>query len=299
MKKSITTKLIVAITGILLYACHTSQSTFEPPTRNDSFTISDKLDEISGLQIVGDGFYGFNDSGGKPKLYKVEKQGAITQTLRLQGAKNIDWEAMAMNDSLIFVADFGNNRGNRKDLCIYYVRRKDIKTNQKVQEIATQKLSFYYPQQTDFSNQNRAHNFDCEALLWFNDKLHLFTKEWKSSQTHHYTLELTETRQAAQLVESYDTRFLVTGADVLKVNEKTSFVALIGYTKLGYVHLLNATVANNQDKFLSSPKQRKLGHSSKLGQVEGISIASPNVIYYSAEAYKNVPQHITRLELKY
>lgn len=296
MKKSKQIFLMLAI-GLLLYGCHTSQSAFEKPTEEDtSFTISDKLDEISGLQIVGEEFYGFNDSGGKPELYKVDKQGAITQTLRLQGAKNIDWEAMAMNDSLIFVADFGNNRGNRRDLCIYYVRRKDIKTNQKVQEIATQKLSFYYPQQTDFSNQNRAHNFDCEALLWFNDKLHLFTKEWKSSQTHHYTLALTKNLQAAKLIESYNTNFLVTGADMLKINENSSFLTLIGYTKLGGIYLLHTTVTNKQDKLLNSLTKLRLGRLGKLGQVEGVSIASPGVIYYSAEAYKNLPQHITKMK---
>lgn len=296
MKKN---TLLIFFSFLLICSCNTSKQAFEKPTKkNTSFTISDKLDEISGLQIIGNEFYGFNDSGGKPELYKVDKQGTITQTIWLKNAINVDWEAMAMNDSLIFVADFGNNRGNRKDLCIYYIQRSEINVNKKTQEVSTRKISFYYPEQTDFSNQNRAHDFDSESLFWFNGKLHLFTKEWKSKQTHHYTLELTETQQAAQLIESYDSKFLVTGADVLNVNEKNSFVALIGYTKLGYIYLLNANVANNQNKLLNSPKKIKLGHSSKLGQVEGVSIASPNVIYYSAEAYKNVPQHITKLKIQ-
>lgn len=296
--KNLTHNFLAIVISILLYACHSSQQAFEKPAENTSFTISDKLDEISGLQIIGNEFYGFNDSGGKSKLYKINKQGAITQTIQLKNATNVDWEAMAMNDSLIFLADFGNNRGNRKDLCIYYIRRSDINTTQKAQEVATRKILFYYPEQTNFSNQNRAHDFDCEALLWFNGALHIFTKEWKSKQTHHYTLQLTEQRQAAQLIESYDTNFLVTGADILKVNDKSALFALIGYTKLGYVYLAHATVSKGQNKLLKSPNIIKLGHSAKLGQVEGISIAAPNIIYYSAEAYKNVPQHITKFHIQ-
>ncbi|PVX50836.1 hypothetical protein C7377_1154 [Balneicella halophila] len=289
---------------IALFSCDTtsqfnSQENKVPKTtfNSTSFTIDKKLDEISGLQLVDDSFYGFNDSGGEPELYKINNDGRIVQTIRLLDAKNIDWESMAMNDSHIFIADAGNNRGNRKDLCIYYIDRDDIEPNKVTQEVKAKKISFYYPEQTNFEKQSHKHDFDCEAICYFNGKLHLFTKEWKSNQTHHYTLEVTEQPQPAKLISSYDTKFLVTGADILKINDETSLLALIGYTKIGTIHLIQTTVSNNQDELLTFPKQTThLGRSGRLGQVEGVAIESPKVIFYSAEAYKNVPQHITKLE---
>lgn len=292
--------------GIFILSCRTNS---HPHTQeinlpkksfeSTSFTLDKKLDEISGLQIDGDEFYGFNDSGGKAELYKINKKGAITQTIHLEGAQNIDWESMAMNDSLIFLADVGNNRGNRKDLCIYYIHKAEIDVNRAVQKVNAKKITFYYPEQTHFEIQTHAHDFDCEAICWFNHQLHLFTKEWKSKQTHHYTLELTEKRQAAQLIDSFNTKFLVTEADIFKINEQTSLLALIGYTKLRTVHLILSEIPNKQKNLLGFPKRTTyLGGAAKLGQVEGIALFSPKILYYSAEAYKGVPQHITRLELK-
>lgn len=264
------------------------------------FEIDKKLDEISGLQLVcHDYFYGFNDSGGKAEVYKVNNKGDIIQTIRLSNAKNKDWESIAINDSLIFIADVGNNVGNRKDLCIYYFDRRNINSQEAKQEIQCKKISFHYPEQTSFNLKIYNHDFDCEAIAWFNGKLHLFTKEWKSKHTHHYTLELTEEPQAAKLIDSYDSKFLVTGADILKIDENSSLLALIGYSKIGTVHLIRTIIPNNQEKLLVFPKENTyLGNTGTLGQVEGISIASPDVFYYSAEDYKSVPQHITKLEIK-
>ncbi len=267
--------------------------------KSTTFTIDEKLDEISGLQIVEEYFYGFNDSGGKSELYKIDKQGKIVQTIALANAKNKDWESMAMNEDFIFIADVGNNYGNRKDLCIYYIDRKQIDPNKETQQLQAKKITFHYPEQADFSSNAYKHDFDCEAICWFNDKIHLFTKEWKSKKTHHYTLTLSEKHQAAKLIDSYDTGFLVTGADILKINEKKALLALIGYTKLGSIYFVRSEITNTaNDQLLAAPKEKtRLGNSMNLGQVEGISIHSPTVFYYSAEDFKKVPQHITRLEL--
>lgn len=264
-----------------------------------SFSLPKELDEISGLQIDKDYFYGFNDSGGKAALYKITPKGNISQTIFLKNAKNVDWESIASNDSLIFLCDVGNNRGNRKDLCIYYLRKDAISPNKEIQHLEANKIAFHYPEQTNFEKQNYQHDFDCEAVCWFNGKLHLFTKEWKSKRTHHYTLELGKKEQAAKLIDSYNSNFLITGADILQLDAQNSLLALIGYSKLGAIHLVRTKVPNKSDKLLSFTKDKiHLGRSGKLGQVEGIAIESSNTLYYSAEAYKKVPQHITKLRFK-
>lgn len=289
---------LVAVLVSLIFACTSPKERLQQVPETNTVVLPDKLDEISGLQMDGKYFYGFNDSGGAPELYKMNEKGNIIQTIRLKNATNVDWESIAMNDSLIFLADVGNNRGNRKDLCIYYIRKKDIDKNKETQEVMAQKIRFYYPEQTNFEKQTHAHNFDCEAVCWHNGKLHLFTKEWKSKQTHHYTVEIAQQLQAAKLVESYNTKFLVTAADIRPIDNKTSLLAFVGYTKLGTVHLLYTKTNSSENNLLSAPKiAYSIGRAGKLGQVEGICISSPNTLYYSAEAYKNVPQHITKLKI--
>lgn len=246
-----------------------------------------KLEETSGLQYLEGNFYTFNDSGGKPEIYRLDANHPkkIVQTIRLKNAKNVDWESIAENEDYIFIGDFGNNKGNRKDLTIYYIQKSKIDFSQKEQEIEAESFSFFFPEQDDYSKQNRAHDFDVEAMAWYNGKLHLFTKEWKSLETHHYTLMLAEGIQPAWLVESYATHFLVTGADI-KREKDGARLALLGYTKEGKVYFLQSKIPYGQDNMLSHPKRlTALGLASKVGQAEGITIKDKDTICISAEAF--------------
>ncbi len=267
-----------------------------PIFESTTFYIDNDLKEISGLQIDGNTFYGFNDSGGNAELYKIDQEGEIVQTIHLQNATNMDWESMTMSDTHIFLADTGNNKGNRTDLSIYYFEKSALYEGENI-NINTQKISFYYPEQTDFSNQNHNHDFDCEAIVWFNHQIHLFTKEWKSKKTHHYTLNMTNENQPAQLIEAYPTHFLVTGADVIQLDNQKSLLGIIGYSVLGDIQLIRTTIDNNASQFFNQDIEKTyLGNRNDLGQVEGIALASKKVLYYSAEKDNGIPPHITQLK---
>lgn len=74
-----------------------------------------RIDESSGLAasrrhpgIV----YTFNDSGGRPQVYAVGPDCRTRATLTFGGARNRDWEAMALGpDGGIYVGDIGDNLG--------------------------------------------------------------------------------------------------------------------------------------------------------------------------------------------
>ncbi|WP_285620378.1 hypothetical protein [Actinoallomurus iriomotensis] len=76
-------------------------------------TIKDsRIDESSGLAasrrhpgIV----YTFNDSGGLPQVYALGPDCRTRATLTLAGARNRDWEAMALGPNGIYVGDIGDN----------------------------------------------------------------------------------------------------------------------------------------------------------------------------------------------
>ena len=55
-------------------------------------SLSKKIDETSGLEIIDGQFITHNDSGGDPKLYYLDKKGKIVFERTLDGVKNNDWE---------------------------------------------------------------------------------------------------------------------------------------------------------------------------------------------------------------
>ncbi|MEO0404649.1 MAG: hypothetical protein AAF193_07235 [Bacteroidota bacterium] len=81
---------------------------------------SDLIPESSGISIINNRCWSFNDSGGEPILYEVDTlTGQVIHQTVLANAQNIDWEAMAYSENEVFVGDIGNNQGSRQDLKIY------------------------------------------------------------------------------------------------------------------------------------------------------------------------------------
>jgi hypothetical protein len=53
--------------------------------------------------------YTFNDSGGRPQVYALGPDCRTRATLTFAGARNRDWEAMALGPNGIYVGDIGDN----------------------------------------------------------------------------------------------------------------------------------------------------------------------------------------------
>src|SRR5690606_1970170 len=177
--------------------------------------ISEKLDEISSLEFYDGHYWGQNDSGGEPELYKISPQtGKIVQTVKITNAENRDWEELAFSEEYVFIGEFGNNLGNRKDLSILYFPISKLNSKEESISVEVEKIEFTYPEQKNFSPGNRKTNFDCEAFFFYNGKLHLFTKEWTNLSTTHYTLEVKPGKQQAKKLETFKTNYMVTGATV-------------------------------------------------------------------------------------
>ena len=92
----------------------------------EDISLSKKIDETSGLEIVDGQFITHNDSGGDPKLYYLDKKGKIVFERTLDGVKNNDWEDITKDDQFIYVANMGNNFDTRKNLSIVKPNEKPI-----------------------------------------------------------------------------------------------------------------------------------------------------------------------------
>ncbi len=77
-------------------------------------------------------YYVHNDSGGKPEVYVLDRDGRIVATLRLRGARNVDWEDIALAPGTragrwdVCVADIGDNARRRPEVVIYRFAEPDL-----------------------------------------------------------------------------------------------------------------------------------------------------------------------------
>ncbi|UFK97807.1 YncE family protein [Kaistella faecalis] len=235
--------------------------------------LNDSLKENSGLSFRNGRLYVMNDGGNSSEIFEIDKSsGKILKTIKT-GLTNIDWEAIASDSLYFYTGDFGNNAGTRKNLKIYKIPYDN--------NSAAQEIPFFYPEQQDFSRKVINNDFDAEAMIVLNGKIHVFTKEWVSKSTTHYVLnpELAD-NQAAEKTESFRIGFVVTDAAYFDGR-----LFLIGYTKNTEVFL---SVFNESEPgvfFSQQPKKYYLGSSLSVGQIEGIEV-DENGVYISGEEFR-------------
>ena len=178
------------------------------------------LNESSGLIVLNDTIYSHNDSGGLPFLYRFSKSGQFYDSVKVNNAKNVDWEEITSDMyGNIFVGDFGNNYNERRDLCIYKI---DTLKN-------VRKINFSYSNQTEFPpHKRKLKNFDCEAMLQFQDKLVLFSKAKTSKKEILYLLNPNENSQILIPWFHFKLHERVTSATVISEN----VIAILSYGKL-------------------------------------------------------------------
>lgn len=220
-------------------------------------------------------FWALNDSQNKNEIYLFDGDtGKIVQTLVLDGVINYDWEEITQDEQYIYVGEFGNNLGSRQDLAVYAIDKKQIDPSKEIQYVNFKTISFYYPEQTSYEIKNRKNDHDLEAFFAYNGKLHLFSKEWASRKTTHYTIDPNLTnKQAAKKIETFDTQFLVTAAYLSNYKESKGLY-LLGYTQEGIAFLNWFKLTDNSEKFFNTDKIKNipLGFTAELSQLEGISI---------------------------
>ena len=278
--------LIVAL--IITQSAFSQQTDFLKIKKYRVNYLNEKIDETSGLDILNGKLYTFNDSGNPAELFEIDKNnGEIIRTLKTN-LINTDWEALANDGENFYIGDFGNNTGTRKDLMIYKVpyKRLDTSINIKIpgseRALDGSRILFYYPEQTEFISKNTRNDFDAEAMIYLNGKLHIFTKEWAAKATSHYIVdpEISE-RQKAEKIETYKTGFVVT--DACYFDKK---LYLVGYTKKTEVFLDIFTETEPGVFFKEKPKHYYLGTALSLAQIEGISVDETG-IYISGEKFKS------------
>ncbi len=157
-------------------------------------------DEISGLvrsRTYDNLWWAHNDSGNGPMIFPLDANGSVVQFKKKKPSKNkyggrhkhggipvelatnIDWEDIAIDDGLIYIADIGNNNNARRDLGIYVIAEPNPFYTERIR--AQKYIPVRFPDQQQFPPDEW--NFDSESLFISDDNLYLLTKHHQKGIT--------------------------------------------------------------------------------------------------------------------
>ncbi len=158
--------------GLFLAACSS-----HPPRK---LKLPEELPEVSGFYYGGpDSLWWHNDSGWEPELFRTDRAGNLLEVHPLEGALNRDWEDVTVDPAgRFYLGDFGNNLNRRRDLTIYRYEPGSGRVDS---------IRYRYPGQEAFPPSPRRANYDMEAMVWYRDSLHLFSKN-RLQQGNYYTV---------------------------------------------------------------------------------------------------------------
>ena len=206
------------------------------------------LREVSGVvkSSHGEFYWVHNDSGDVARLFAIDRAGtplvpswlgvssADWQGHVLANAGNLDWEDLALDDGVLYIADTGNNGNARRDLGVYVVHEPHPRRVAAMRALTY--LPVRYPDQQAYPGE-RWH-FDCEALFVADGKLHFITKHRQPGRVYSrqagaklYRLDSRHTDQVNVLTHlgDHDELMSVTAADLAPDGSK---LAIATYTTL-------------------------------------------------------------------
>ena len=187
-----------------------------------------EVSETSGLFLHNGRLWTHNDSGGKPILYALDTVTfEVVQRITLANAKNKDWEDVCTDGKTVFVGDFGNNKGSRKNLRIFTFPLSAL-PDEGDASLTVDSIRFSFGDQTNFEKRKHEHDFDCEAMFATEDYLSLLSKGWETGTTRLYRLPKTPGNHVAEVVNGFDSQGLITGADY---DREHHILAIVGYVK--------------------------------------------------------------------
>jgi hypothetical protein len=246
------------------------------------------LKETSGLALYDGLIWSFNDSGGKSVVYGMDPQsGKILRKIRVR-RPNHDWESITASPEGLWIGDIGNNRGQRKDLQLFFLAGDQLKKSGKVSPKST--ISVHHPEDDFPQIKGKGHNRDSEAIIFVRGNIYLFTKNRLNTDAYIAPISPDLPAQAIIPLDTLRAEMMVTAADY---NETTDLLALSGYyayrNYLAFIPLF--TTQPNQFGRVIRYHLRGLDGA----QIEALALTEENEITLSTEKTGLFPQQTFRL----
>ena len=272
-------KNIYLLVGLILFGC--SNKEIDSAEINSAEIVSKIvlpkiINETSGLEFYNNNFITHNDSGGEPSLYLFNEEGEIIETIGLDKnpdfkIENNDWEDITSDNKYFFVADTGNNFGNRDNLNI-------IRLSKGADLMVDGIIEISYSDQESFFPRPK-HKYDAEAIIVIEDKIALFSKDRENLNTDLYLVD--KNQNGSQILTSevsYDVNTLITGGDF---DEDRNLLALVSYNSNGnqYLLLFENFELNNLEK--NTFKKFKI--PLEQAQIEAVKIIDEKAFWVTSE----------------
>lgn len=249
------------------------------------------ISETSGLIFYDGRLLTHNDSGNEAKLFEIDTTSLqVVREVVISNAQNVDWEDVAQDELYIYIGDFGNNLGARRDLTIYRISKQEYRVSDRVEAEA---ISFEYEDQEDFSNTGNS-DWDAEALFVLGDELIVLTKEWLAFGTSAYAIPKIPGEYVANKLGEYPINGLVSGASL---NPNTNELCVIGYSFNLSPFLIRIQGVTQTAIFNGTMERFNLDVGP--AQMEGIAYAGNDLYFLSSEMFSNANPSITLEPLLY
>lgn len=185
------------------------------------------IDESSGLYPAGNGTFFTHNDDTDSSLYIIEAKGKLKHRIWIP-LVNRDWEEVSGDQKgRIFIGDFGNNLNLDKPLKILIINPEKNKIEGTIR--------FRYEDHLEFPPKSPSEmNFDCEAMVYWNDSLYLFTKNKTERGTNLYTMPAQPGTYRIRKKQTLPLLGMVTGA-ALRPDGKE--LALLTYGKVYFYSL--------------------------------------------------------------
>lgn len=161
--------VLVLAASITLSGCGQEPAP-EPVGRETAVTIQDpRIHESSGLaasDLHPGVLYTQNDMGNAPEVFALNADGSTAAVLTLAGARNVDWEDIAVADDRVYVGDTGGGRTERDTISVLAFDEPDTLADA---EPAWTRIELAYP--------DGAHNAEALLVRPGSDRIYVVTKD--------------------------------------------------------------------------------------------------------------------------
>jgi len=231
-----------------------------------------------------------NDSGDEPRIFALDSTGSahvapwhtgdyaagdgatkqeepLWPGVQLGAAAHIDYEDIAVEDSILYLGDIGNNGNARRDLGIYVIREPyfyDRRTR------PLKHIPIAYPDQDAFPAKKW--HFDAESLFIDDGTLYLLTKHRANQQigqfadgTKLYRLDSKRPQQVNELT-LVDRHESIPPPTAAALSPNGEWLAVLGYSSLW----LFPRPAAGDDWLSTEPRRFKLD-ANKTKQAEAVT----------------------------
>ena len=211
--------------GNYTFAAEVSEKLDIPPWRPIGQYIHPAIRESSGVvasRQFDEVYWTLNDSGNTPDLFATRLNGKFIQKISVQGAQNIDWETLGIDDqNQLWIGEIGNNSRLRTDLKVLVVAEPNPFTDTEVEIRAS--YPYRYPNE----------NVDAEGMFIANSMPYIVSKEQERAVLYRFSTLQADIEHVLERVGEFVEAKWVTGAGV---SEDGTRLAICTYDSLWVYH---------------------------------------------------------------